>query len=223
MDWLRNYVQAFGAGLAAPAAGNDVVSRAGAGLYGSTSANSARRSSEAEAALAEQERAIAAEERSRDRAMEDEELDLKRRKDSREAKAADYDNLKTAADIQKLEAEGSRLGLTTREMLEVERLTQEFAKRLQDAFVEPDELEEKLALYRSELLRRTIETKRGHSGVAPPSAPTSPAAPAAPSAAPSAPTATQPSTPAITDGRTATNPTTGERLIFKNGAWQPLG
>ena len=30
-------------------------------------------------------------------------------------------------------------------------------------------------------------------------------------------------TPAITDGATATNPETGEKIIYRNGQWEPAG
>ena len=46
-----------------------------------------------------------------------------------------------------------------------------------------------------------------------------PQQPAAPQAAGAAPTARQPQ---FTEGQTARNPTTGERVVFKSGKWEPL-
>ena len=37
------------------------------------------------------------------------------------------------------------------------------------------------------------------------------------------PNATNSATPGIQDGSTATNPKTGEKVVYRNGAWQPLG
>lgn len=54
-----------------------------------------------------------------------------------------------------------------------------------------------------------------------PTAPTPPAAPQRP-AAPQAPRAAPGQQPQFTEGQVARNPATGERVVFRNGNWEPL-
>jgi hypothetical protein len=194
-------VQSFFRALAAGAAGDPNRSPLGAFFTG------ASRALETKEAIGEGDKkaALEAEDRSFERGVKTAAERRAEAKDKREARAAEITNAKTVTDIMKtIRPDGS-----VPERTAIEQALAHYAQAVnKDGSMTPEELRTALEERRNWVLHGSTSA-----------APTTPPA-AAGSEAPGQPPATAPQ--GAQEGQTAINRQTGQRIIFRNGQWQPL-
>jgi len=162
-DTLKKFVRAFAAGMGARNSNpQSIVGSIGSGLSGASGYN------EYQENLAKKQESDLAKSKA-DAAQRKFENELLLNKDSRESSAEGraatkdkFGNLKTAADIDKLQREASINGLSLREMLSVEEQVSRYARTMKSDF-DPlgEESQEKVERYRQELIDRSLKAKQG--------------------------------------------------------------